>query len=201
VSENDNFRFVIPCVCFHPQQSTKCLCIWLVIAWSFSEKDCVCNEPKIQSCHSRVHFPWILVRGVLNQVQYFTSPRCVRRWTKNEVQWRGQHRYGFSISRFLFCLLYLLLFSFVRRLFTNCVFFSFFFFFFFLVSFQVPLTSCASPWRAGETRNGASPKYFPYYLKKICHVIHCATFMLLVLQGDVFDLCCLRHLCIHKFMW
>jgi hypothetical protein len=27
VSENDNFRFVIPCVCFHQQHSTICLCI------------------------------------------------------------------------------------------------------------------------------------------------------------------------------
>jgi hypothetical protein len=27
VSENDDFHFVIPCVCFHPQQSTICLCI------------------------------------------------------------------------------------------------------------------------------------------------------------------------------
>jgi hypothetical protein len=46
--------------------------------------------------------------------------------------------------------------------FTNFVLFSFFFYFFFLVSFQVPLISCASPWRAGETRNCACPKYFHY---------------------------------------
>jgi hypothetical protein len=30
--------------------------------------------------------------------------------------------------------------------------------------FQVPLTSCASPWRAGVTRNGASPKYCYHYV-------------------------------------
>jgi hypothetical protein len=31
--------------------------------------------------------------------------------------------------------------------------------FLFLFLFQVPLTSCASPWRAGETKNGARPKF------------------------------------------
>ena len=30
--------------------------------------------------------------------------------------------------------------------------------------FQAPLTSCASPWRAGVTRNGAFPKYCHYYV-------------------------------------
>jgi len=30
--------------------------------------------------------------------------------------------------------------------------------------FQVPLTSCASPWRAGGTRKGASLKYCLYYV-------------------------------------
>jgi len=33
--------------------------------------------------------------------------------------------------------------------------------------FQVPLISCASPWRAGETRNGASPKYCHYYVTEL----------------------------------
>jgi hypothetical protein len=33
--------------------------------------------------------------------------------------------------------------------------------------FEAPLTSCASPWRAGETRNGASPKYCHYYVTKL----------------------------------
>jgi len=33
-----------------------------------------------------------------------------------------------------------------------------------LCLFQVPLTSCASPWRAGVTRNGAYPKHCHYYV-------------------------------------
>jgi hypothetical protein len=45
--------------------------------------------------------------------------------------------------------------------------FGFFVFLFFLVSFQVPLTSCASPWRAGETKNGASPKCCHYHATKL----------------------------------
>jgi hypothetical protein len=36
--------------------------------------------------------------------------------------------------------------------------------------FQVLLTCCASPWRAGETTNGASPKYCHYYVTKLSAV-------------------------------
>jgi len=42
-----------------------------------------------------------------------------------------------------------------------------FFVVFCFVFFQVPLTSCASPWRAGETRNVASQKNCHYYVTKL----------------------------------
>ena len=47
------------------------------------------------------------------------------------------------------------------------------FFLFFMVSFQVPLISCASPWRAGETKNGAFPKFWLVYSSRLVHVLYC----------------------------
>jgi hypothetical protein len=79
--------------------------------------------------------------------------------------------------------------------FTNCVL-SLFFLFFFLVSFQVPLISCASPWRAGETRNGASPKYFRYCLQNFFVILYIAS-RLCCYYCMVIYLRCLQNLCIY----
>lgn len=36
--------------------------------------------------------------------------------------------------------------------------------------------------------------------KFFCHFMYCVSFTLFLLQGDIFDLPCLQHLCIHKFI-
>jgi hypothetical protein len=41
--------------------------------------------------------------------------------------------------------------------------------------FQVPLISCALPWRAGETRNGAFPKHCAYYVTDLSVVFQVRT--------------------------
>jgi hypothetical protein len=61
--------------------------------------------------------------------------------------------------------------------FTNCVLL--FFFSFFMISFQVPLISCASSWRAGETKNGVSPKFCRFYSQSLVHALYYSR----VLQG------------------
>jgi len=53
----------------------------------------------------------------------------------------------------------------------------------FFLLFQVPLTSCASPWRAGGTRKGASPKYCLYYVTELSVGLKC-TLLYLALKGS-----------------
>jgi hypothetical protein len=106
----------------------------MVIAWSFSEKDYICNEPRIQSTHSRVHFPWILVRGILNQRLYIPSLCCIRRWTKVKYKTRRaqvnfQH-FQVSYTRTVLVIVFSCSRTVGVTVFTNCAFSPFFFTFF-----------------------------------------------------------------------
>jgi len=92
--------------------------------------------------------------------------------------------------------MYLLLCSPVHGLYLLTVFTNFISFCFFSpLSFQVPLMSCASPWRAGETMNGASPNYWHYYEQNFVLFYALSKFMLLW-QGRMFDSRCLQYLCL-----
>jgi hypothetical protein len=75
--------------------------------------------------------------GLLTEEFYIVKKICYRRESKS-ISSRGK-----LVCSFCWCSFHLL------------AFIAFFLFFVFL---QVPLISCASPWRAGETKNGASPK-------------------------------------------
>jgi hypothetical protein len=189
----------------------------MVIAWSFSEKDYISNEPRIQSTHSRIHFPWIFVRGVPKQELYIqedeqkwsTRTRTVqvrtihtRRWKNCSTRTRTaqvsfQH---FQVSYLRTVLIAVFNCSRTVRVtvFTNCVLFlSFFFFLSLFRSRSYPV-----PHRGERVKQG---KVHPRNIvvityKNFCHFVYCVTFMLLLLQGDIFDLRCLQHLCFYKFM-
>jgi len=84
----------------------------------------------------------------------------------HEAQECEQHRWISWSHNLLASRLYLLLlycaFALVSLIpgfcFCNC---------FYFCSLQVPLMSCATPRRAGETKNGASPNYCHYYVTKL----------------------------------
>jgi hypothetical protein len=132
-------------------------------------KDCNRNGQIIYSKDVRVGFPLVSmcgVKGELMRIYFVLIPRWT--WQEDISQWNSRLRtaqvsvsYFDNILIYRLCLLMLLQCLALshdrekRPSFFCCVLFCL---------FQVPLISCASPWRAGETRNGASPKYCHCYV-------------------------------------
>jgi hypothetical protein len=171
----------------------------MVIAWSFSENDYICNEPRIQSTYSHIYFPWIFVRGVLNQELYIQEDE--QEWsTRTRTAQVSFHHFQVSYLRTVLITVFNCSRNVRVTAFTNCVL-SLFFFFFFWGLFSGPAHVLCLTVASGWNKERCIPEILSLLLTKLFFSFeYCVTLTLLLLQGDTFDLPCLQHVCSYTFM-
>jgi hypothetical protein len=147
-------------------------------------------------------FLWarILVLGILNPELCIKSLRCIR---ENKMKYKGRDStgkflvYGLYLLQFVLAPgLYLLQFVLAPGLYVLpfLLIVSFSLFFIFLGLFSGPAHILCLIVASGWNKEQCMPEIFSLLLTKLfCHVTHCVTFTLLLLQGDVFDVPCLQH--------